>query len=167
MNARDRRRIPHDRAGELWGVGLSYEGLEPPGAHLLLGAFNMVWLEREQRAGRDPAAGVIVNFARTRAFLTWLTTLSYPTEGYHPITPAQSAFMAHENPPDHGAAGTKNWQWQGGSWTITIPALGGWCALNVGQAMPPNEPYRLSATIALTRLLAQITLQGHIAGEPE
>jgi hypothetical protein len=33
--------------------------------------------------------------------------------------------------------------------------------------MPPNESYSLAATIALTRFLAQITLQGRIAGEPE
>jgi hypothetical protein len=157
----------HDRAGALWGVGLSYEGLKPPGAHLLVGAFNMAWLEAEQRAGHNPAAGVIVDFARTRAFLTWLTTLPYPTNGYHPITAAESAFMAIDNPPGHGAAGTDKWVWQGGGWTVSIPALAGVCALNVGQAMPPDEPYSLSATIALTRLLAQITLQGRIAGEPE
>ena len=30
----------HDRAAELWGVGITYEGLEPPGAHLLVGAFR-------------------------------------------------------------------------------------------------------------------------------
>jgi hypothetical protein len=146
---------------------LSYEGLEPPGAHLLLGAFNVAWLDAEQRARRNPAAGVIVDFARARTVLTWLTTLSYPTEGYHPITPAESAFMAHDNAPGHGAAGTENWRWQGGGWMVSIPALAGACALNVGQAMPPDEPYSLSATIALTRILARITLQGKIAGEPE
>jgi hypothetical protein len=66
-----------------------------------------------------------------------------------------------------GAAGTAGWLRQGASWVATIPAPAGKCALNIGQAMPPNEPYRLSATIALTQLLAQITLQGRIAGEPE
>jgi hypothetical protein len=65
----------HDRAGNLWGVGLSYEGLEPPGAHLLVGAFNMAWLDAEQQAGRNLTAGVIGNFARAWAFLTWLNTL--------------------------------------------------------------------------------------------
>jgi hypothetical protein len=75
--------------------------------------------------------------------------------------------MALDNPPGHDATGTENWVWKGGSWTVSIPALSGVCALNVGQAMPPDEPYSLSATITLTRLLAQITSQGHIAGEPE
>jgi hypothetical protein len=133
----------------------------------LVGAFNMAWLAGEQRARRSPAAGVIIDFARTRAFLTWLTSLSFPSNGYHPITAAESAFMAHDNPPGHSATGTANWVWRGGSWTVSIPALAGACALNVGQAMPPDEPYSLSATIALTRLLAQLILQGRIAGEPE
>jgi hypothetical protein len=155
----------HDRAGALWGVGLSYEGLEPPGAHLLVGAINMSWLEAEQRSRRNPAAGVIVDFAHARAFLTHLTTLTYPTNGYHPITAAESSFMARDNAPGHGAAGTEQWVWKGGSWTVSIPAPAGTCAFNVGQAMPPDEPYRLSATIALTRLLEQITLQGEIPGE--
>jgi hypothetical protein len=72
-----------------------------------------------------------------------------------------------DNPPGHGAAGTEDWAWKGGSWTVSIPAVAGRCALNVGQAMPPSEPYGLSATIARTRILAQITLQGRVAGEPE
>jgi hypothetical protein len=133
----------------------------------LLGAFNLAWLEAEQRSRRTPTAGVIVDFARTRAFLTWLTALPYPSSGYHPITAAESAFMARDNAPGHGATGTEKWQWKGGSWTVSIPALAGRCALNVGQAAPPDEPYSLSATIALARILAQITLQGRLAGEPE
>jgi hypothetical protein len=56
----------HDNAGGLSGVGLSYEGLEPPGSYRLIGAFNVAWLERERREGRDPAPGVIVNFALAR-----------------------------------------------------------------------------------------------------
>jgi hypothetical protein len=75
--------------------------------------------------------------------------------------------MARDNAPGHGAAGTEQWVWKGGSWTASIPALAGMCALNGGQAMPPDEPYSLSATIALTRILAQLTSQGYIAGEPE
>ncbi len=154
----------HDRGGSLMGIGLSYEGSEPKGAHVLVTAHNLLWLQRERTV---PHAGVIVDFTRTRAFLGWLTKLSYPTAGYTPITPAESLVMAHDNPPGHGAPGTQDWLWKGGSWQKRVPPLGGPCVVTIGQAMPPDEPYSLSATLSITHLIAEIVLQGRIAGEPE
>ena len=101
------------------------------------------------------------------------TRLALPLEGrlHHPALRKSPEAVAPRLEPDRvggpGAAGTENWLWQGGTWTVGIPALGGMCALTVGQAMPPEESSRLAGMIALTRLLAQITVQGHIVGEAE
>ncbi len=154
----------HDRGGRLLGIGLSYEGVEPPGAHVLLTAHNRAWLQHERTA---PRAGVIVDFVRTRAVLQWLAKLPYPTGGYLPITPADSAVMARDNPPGHRAPGTQEWLWKGGSWQGSVPPLDGRCVLTVAQALPPDDPESLSATLAIARLLAEIVLAGRIAGEPE
>jgi len=153
----------HDRGGALLGIGISYEAADPPGAHVLATAHNVAWLERERSV---PRAGVIVDFARTRRFLRWLARLAYPTAGYAPISPDESARMARDNPPGHGARGTDGWLWRGGSWYTSVPPLGGRCIVTIGQGTPPAEPYSLGATIAIVRLLAELVLQGRIAGEP-
>jgi hypothetical protein len=110
---------------------------------------------------------VIVDFARTRRFLAWLSTIPAPRGGYTPLGPREAEMMARDNPPGHGASGTDGWIWRGGFWRERVPALEGECAMSIGQAMPPHEPYRLEASLVLIGLVAQLALQGHITGEPE
>lgn len=145
--------------------GLSFEGVEPAGAHLLLSCLSLAWGEQLRTRGRRPHAGIVTDYAQARAWLAWVRTMPAPLE-YAPITPEGSAEMAQTNRPGHGAPGTEGWQWRGALWRAKCPPLGGAVVINLAQGMPPApEPFSLGLCVELARLLAGIMLAGRIAGE--
>lgn len=146
---------------QVGGYGFYWEGVEPPGAHLLgtiIGADYMT----AQRA--TPRAGVVTRYATCRAVLAWLAALHSPTE-YRRFTADDSAAMASDNPPGHRAPGTDGWVWQGVFFMAKCPPLGGRALVSLGQAMPPGEAFSVVDMLAGWRALARIMLAGSIAGE--
>jgi hypothetical protein len=151
-----------DEYGRGAGYGLSWEGVEPTGAHLLGAVIRLDYLQRAS----NPHSNVVTDYPKCRAWLAWLARLDAP-QAYHAITPTDSADMARSNRPGHGAPGTDAWLWRGAIYQASCPPLAGRCYISLAQAMPPDESFSLSRMFATWRAIAQITLQGKIAGEEE
>lgn len=144
-----------------WGYGVSWEGAEPTGAHLLCTAVNV----QQAQYWRGPMrAGVVLRFDRCRGFLAWLAMLKEPRT-YNAISAHQGRAMAAMNPPGHKAPGTDGWLWRGGDWQAECPALGGAVAFSLFQALPPNEPFSMGLLVSTWRALAARIQRGKIAGE--
>lgn len=144
-----------------YGFGVSWEGPEPTGAHLLCSAVNIT----QAHYWRGPVhASVVTRFDRCRGFLAWLATIKEPAR-YHALSTDGSREMARMNKPGHGAPGTDAWVWRGGDWQADCPALGGPVQVSLFEAMPPGEPFSLALLVSTWRLLADRLQQGKIAGE--
>lgn len=150
-----------DEYGAGRGYGFSWEGVDPPGAHLLGSVLSEAYLLGVSVA---PRAGVVTRPDICRGVLAWLATLKTPAS-YRPFTPADSAGMASDNPPGHLAPGTDGWVWHGVYFQDKCATLGGRVVLTLAQATPPGEPFSVSAMVATWRELARIMLAGNIAGE--
>ncbi len=154
------------------GYGLSYEGAEPVGTHILLTIFDA----EKIAADGAPIATIITNFAHCRAVLDWVhkhlkvpaTTFEALTAGLHMLDEEDCLAMAAGNTPGHGAPGTEDWRWYGATWGVRCPPLGaGLAQVVVMQALPPGEDdaYSLRLNTLIARLLLGTFLDGHIAGE--
>lgn len=144
-----------------WGYGVSWEGTDPTGAHLLCNVVSM----QQARYWRGPMrAGIVTRFDRCRAFLAWLAVLKEPRT-YNAISADQSRAMAAMNAPGHNAPGTAGWHWRGGDWRADCPALGGAVLVNLSQAMPPGEPFSMAVLVGTWRALAERLQRGKISGE--
>lgn len=151
-----------DEYGQGRGYGISWEGTEPPGGHLLATVLGEAWLAHLR--GQPPQSSVVTEFPRARALFGWLQTLAVPAQ-YWSMNPADSQAIAAENRPGHDAPGTDGWVWRGAFWRAECPPLGGRVLVNLAQALPPDDPYRLAASVALLRVLALHLLAGGLAGE--
>lgn len=172
--AHDIGELTIDEYGAGAGYGFSWEGVTPTGAHCLGSVLSADYLSG-LRPGARPRAGVVTRPATCRAVLAWLATLKTPTE-YRRFTAEDSAAMALDNPPGHRAPGTDGWTWQGVFFVGKCPALAlgahgepasGRVFISLGQAIPPGEPFSVSALVATWRELARLMAMGHIAGETE
>ncbi len=98
-----------DQYGAGDGFGLSWEGVQPPGMHLLGAVFSVAWAER-QREMLHP--GIVTQPRRLRAFLEWLAALpDVPEDGV--MDAETGAHLARTTRPGHGAPGTQGWVWRG------------------------------------------------------
>lgn len=111
-----------------------------------------------------PNADIITNPTLCRSVLTWITRIPSPVE-YYPYTPEIEHQQAAGNSPGHGASGTENWVWRGMLYHALCPPLGGRVLVNMGQAMPPDEPFSLTLLLDSWRELAKTFLEHPIPGE--
>lgn len=146
------------------GYGISWEGADPPGAHMLCAVLQVAGARALEAQGRSPRAGVVTDFPRCRAWLRWVATLEPPSR-HHILTAADAADMAAMNAPGHGSPGTEHWRWQGMGWVGECPPLDGQCVCTFSQAMPPGEPFSPQLMFRTWRRLAAIILEGTITGE--
>jgi hypothetical protein len=151
-----------DEYGRGAGYAISWEGVEPAGAHVLASCQSVRWLHSPQ--GQDARAGGVTEFARARRLLRWLETLPMP-RSYMALDAAGSEAMAIANPPGHGAPGTEHWVWRGGMWQAPCPVWEGEAVVMLAQAMPPDQPYSLPASVTTVRRLARHLSAGGLPGE--
>jgi hypothetical protein len=80
------------------GFGVSVELVQPPGGHLLGSAVRRDWMAQQTLREQAPRAGIVTEFARCRAFLSWLASVPAPNS-YQLYSAELSAAMARDNPP--------------------------------------------------------------------
>jgi hypothetical protein len=151
-----------DEYGHGQGYGLSWEGTDPPGAHILATFLSTPWISK--LGGTPPVPGVVTQPSRMRALFAWLEHLPAPSS-YSPVSTSEARQLAGSNPPGYGAPGTEGWVWHGGAWRAECPALDGPAIIQLYQAMPPSEPYNFAATLITLHVLALHLQGGRIAGE--
>jgi len=153
-----------DPACRIRGYGYSWEAMAPP-AHMLVGVFQMAWLEEVQP--QEKYYNIVTKPPLARAVLSWLAS-STLRDGlvYRPFSPEESAELTRTNPPGSHAPGTGGWVWRGASWQGRCAPLGGIVQVTFAWAGAPNALSALPPALAQWRAVAQRAQQYGIAGEP-
>ncbi|MBO0781468.1 MAG: hypothetical protein J2P37_21825, partial [Ktedonobacteraceae bacterium] len=146
------------------GYGWSWEGTEPPGAHLLASVLAQSWLTHHQTCSGTITPHAVKAPARARALLRWMANLQiWPC--IHRLTPHDSIRMAQGNAPGHGAPGTERWQWKGAVFHVPCDPLHDMAMLTLAIALPPTEPIDLQVLITIWQQLARLAAHEPFAGE--
>lgn len=137
------------------GFGLVYEGINPPGAHLVGIAMNAKWLHTH--AFEPPMSGAFTARRQFNAVLWWLREFArHPPKSKKEFTILDPKGVLSAGPPGHGAPG--DWVWRGASWTVPSPFFGGVAAINLTEAVPPHDPWSLSLLLAQWRSFLTILM---------
>lgn len=148
-----------DQYGAGDGFGLSWEGVQPPGMHLLGAVFSVAWAERQREM---PHPGIVTQPRRLRAFLEWLAALpDVPEDGV--MDAETGAHLARTTRPGHGAQGTQGWVWRGiAACLVPCPPLGGLALASLAEAMPPDAPWSRGLFTMQWHVVAHLALQGSL-----
>ena len=153
-----------DPGGRVCGYGYSWEALAPP-AHMLVGVFDLAWLQMVQP--QEKLSNIVIDPSLARAVLSWLASSTLRSGlVYQPFPPEAIAALTGTNPPGAHAPGTEGWVWRGASWQGLCDPLGGIVQVTFAWAGAATALSALPPALAAWRAVAQRAQQYAIAGEP-